>query len=368
MANETSKYIQLADTLRQQIRNRHWPVGTQLPTDSELAIQNGVNRRTVARAMRLLVGDGLVARKPRRGTILLRVAREERGNSGVGIFMPTHGHIFGAMNRIITSKLLEHDLYPIGLNMVDYCEGRQCDIKLMRSIMERVLRDRPYGVIIDADSLIPLQPLRPLLQRKDCRVVFVLHFQHARKFANARYVRIDPKEIGSLMARHLIRAGHRRITFFANPEPRESDKYFPSPQTLMLAGMRDECARSGVVFADDVSRELMQGIPVDEVLRRYFQSSRERPTGAGMLQDAYWVSELQLPLLQMGLRVPEDLSLVGCYNTPWCLKTTPRLTSVSIQEEKMARLAAQMLLGEVNDTDVTIRPELIVRDSVRTWC
>ena len=69
------RYLQLAQTLLNEIENGRYPVGTQLPTEFELCEQFGVSRSTAREAVKRLVGLGLVVRQPRVGsTVCARTA------------------------------------------------------------------------------------------------------------------------------------------------------------------------------------------------------------------------------------------------------------------------------------------------------
>lgn len=62
------RYLQLAQTLLNEIEGGRYPVGTQLPTEFELCEQFGVSRSTAREALKRLVQLGLVVRQPRVGT------------------------------------------------------------------------------------------------------------------------------------------------------------------------------------------------------------------------------------------------------------------------------------------------------------
>jgi hypothetical protein len=71
-----------------------------------------------------------------------------------------------------------------------------------------------------------------------------------------------------------------------------------------------------------------------------------------------------------GLRVPEDISVVGHNDMPLVDLIDPPLTTVRVAVEQMGRQAAQMLLellGAPTQAPVTrmLLPQLIVRDSAR---
>jgi len=62
------RYLQLAQTLLNEIESGKYPVGSQLPTEFELCEQFGVSRATAREAVKRLVQMGLVVRQTRLGT------------------------------------------------------------------------------------------------------------------------------------------------------------------------------------------------------------------------------------------------------------------------------------------------------------
>ena len=84
---------QLADTFRQLIVSRTWPVGQKIPSEHELALKLGVSRATVREALRALSIAGLL--EPRVGD---------------GTYVLATDEISGVLAREETSMLLEHVL------------------------------------------------------------------------------------------------------------------------------------------------------------------------------------------------------------------------------------------------------------------
>jgi DNA-binding GntR family transcriptional regulator len=62
------RYLQIARTLRKEIVDGVYPVGSQLPTEHQLCQRFDVSRYTVREALRRLREDNLVASRPRAGT------------------------------------------------------------------------------------------------------------------------------------------------------------------------------------------------------------------------------------------------------------------------------------------------------------
>jgi LacI family transcriptional regulator len=71
------------------------------------------------------------------------------------------------------------------------------------------------------------------------------------------------------------------------------------------------------------------------------------------------------------LRIPDDISVVGFDNIPQSAMVYPPLTTVQQPLEQMGRVAAQMLIGILNDVEkdtnrIELPTELIVRSSTST--
>lgn len=63
-------YIQIAEHIRERIASGEYPVGTQIPTENELAAQLGASRPTVRQALGLLAREGLLTRVQGSGTFV----------------------------------------------------------------------------------------------------------------------------------------------------------------------------------------------------------------------------------------------------------------------------------------------------------
>lgn len=74
LIGQQPRYLQLAQTLLNEIRSGKYPVGSQLPTEFELCEQFGVSRFTVREAIKQLVQMGLLSRQPRLGTRIVASA------------------------------------------------------------------------------------------------------------------------------------------------------------------------------------------------------------------------------------------------------------------------------------------------------
>jgi DNA-binding GntR family transcriptional regulator len=70
-----TRYAAIFRALAEGIRSGRYPVGGRLPTEAELCVSYGVSRHTVREAIRRLTDQGLIARQPGVGSIVLRRTR-----------------------------------------------------------------------------------------------------------------------------------------------------------------------------------------------------------------------------------------------------------------------------------------------------
>jgi LacI family transcriptional regulator len=163
---------------------------------------------------------------------------------------------------------------------------------------------------------------------------------------------------GLAATEHLLSLGHRRIGMIGGPRSMLCTQ-------ARIDGYRAALERAGVEF--------------DRSLVRYgdfrheggFRASctlldlADRPTAifAGSDQQAMGAYEAAR---QVGLRVPDDLSVVGFDDLPLCQWLSPPLTTIRQPLEEMGRLAARMLFQQLDgDTLVSPRMELATELRVR---
>lgn len=125
------------------------------------------------------------------------------------------------------------------------------------------------------------------------------------------------------------------------------------------------------------------GVPVDESLIRRGEydpdvaaaSARDllggtdRPTAVFAANDVTAIATIETAV-DLGLRVPDDLSVVGFDNIPESVMCTPALTTVRQPIREMGRRAITLLVRLINgetpdETHITLGTELIVRHSTR---
>lgn len=171
---------------------------------------------------------------------------------------------------------------------------------------------------------------------------------------------LDQEAGGHLATRHLLSLGHRRIAHIAGPPDHTdaTDRRAGHERALREAGLapapeltvQGDFLESGGLMA--MNRLLDAGHPFTAV----FAANDQMAFGARMA------------LYRRGVRVPDDVSLVGFDDLPAAAYATPPLTTVRQPLYDIGLAAAQALLEMLGHPSrpVTVPPlDLVVRDSTR---
>ncbi|MEV0646288.1 LacI family DNA-binding transcriptional regulator [Phytomonospora sp. NPDC050363] len=170
---------------------------------------------------------------------------------------------------------------------------------------------------------------------------------------------------GQLAAEHLLRTGHRHIAFAGGPLtlPQVSDRH--QGTTAALAEFAAENPPARLTVVDTANLTVAAGRKAAAELAAI--APGERPTAVFCANDLLALGVLQ-ELITRGLRVPEDMAIVGYDDIEFAAAAAVPLSSVRQPRELLGRTAAQLLLEEVEDAGHQHRrtlfdPELVVRRS-----
>lgn len=159
---------------------------------------------------------------------------------------------------------------------------------------------------------------------------------------------------GRMIADHLIALGHRRIGVITPPSSHKA-------ASRRVEGFRDGMSAAGLPWDDTLLAEgafdFASGIAAGEKLLALPQ----RPTAIVATND-YMALGVLTQAHRLGLRVPEDLSIVGFDDTPGSQTAWPPLTTVRQPLEAMGRAVIDALTqGPAESADLVF--ELVQRDS-----
>lgn len=177
-------------------------------------------------------------------------------------------------------------------------------------------------------------------------------------------VGVDDVAGGRIAVEHLIDQGHKRVAFVGGPDSLSQIRD-------RLAGAREAADTGGaelVVIAVPQLDFASGKIAADHIAAL---PEAERPTGAFCANDHVAIAFLQ-GLTAHGLRVPDDVAIVGYDDIDFAAMAAVPLSSVAQPRAELGQTAARLLLAEIADADagrdhthtsVRFMPNLVTRAS-----
>lgn len=189
-------------------------------------------------------------------------------------------------------------------------------------------------------------------------VPFVI-LDSSRKNTSHPAVFVDYAEAAYTATRHLIHLGHRDIAYLSNGTLHDFN-------TMTLSGFQWAMTEAGLAlypnrFQIDVEDEDSTRSCVDQAL-----AGPTRPTAIFCTVDVYAINAIRY-LHTLGLRVPEDISVIGIDDVAVSRLVTPGLTTMRVDRRQMIEYGLQMLTSQMQTGHCESRtidvPDLIIRQS-----
>jgi DNA-binding LacI/PurR family transcriptional regulator len=178
-------------------------------------------------------------------------------------------------------------------------------------------------------------------------------------------VTLDHRFAAELALNHLLSLGHRSIAFMrGQPFSSDSDvRWHGLMQVARDLGIAVDPELIVQLNRDIISPEL--GYPVIHQLL----SGGKQFTAVVSFNDMSAIGAIRA-LQDFGLRVPEDVSVIGFDDIHAAAFNNPRLTTIRQPLSNMGRIAAQCVLNRIHNSDrfrkqIMVEPELIIRESTQ---
>jgi LacI family transcriptional regulator len=224
--------------------------------------------------------------------------------------------------------------------------------------LARLQQQRVQGILItpvDAESDTLAE-----IARRGIPIVVV---DRTRKDGDLCSVSVDDRRGGRLAVEHLVELGHRRIAFVGGP--------------LSIGQVRDRIEGARAAWrAAGRSADALVHVPTAALTvadgaeagaRLLAQSARRRPTAVFCANDLLALGVLRAAL-QAGLRVPDDVAIVGYDDIDFAAAAAIPLTSVRQPRVELGRTAARLVIDEATNgahehQQVVFEPDLVARAS-----
>lgn len=220
-------------------------------------------------------------------------------------------------------------------------------------------RIRAEGVLVS-----PVDAGGAALARLRERGVPVVLVDRGTELTHECSVAVDDVAGGRLATTHLLEQGHQRIAVIGGPESLRQVTERRAGAQEAVAGFADGNGRwARLELVPTTALTIAEGRRVGAELAA--RSDAERPTGLFALNDLLALGLLQ-SLTLAGLRVPEDVAIVGYDDISGSDHYLPPLTTVRQPLDEVGRRAIEVLLAVIDGqrpAAVLSRPELVVRES-----
>ena len=363
MANldsQESKYWKLMSDLKKKILDGDYQANDKMPSENELAASYQVSRHTVRKALALLEHEGFIYAIHGKGTFCSELGRHTKTSRNIAVVTTyLSDYIFPAVIQGIDQVMTDNG-YSILLKNTKNSSSAE------GKCLEELLSKDIEGLIIEpSKSEIYCRHIALYKKLDEFHIPYVFIQGTMEQLSDRPYVMMDDFKGGYLITKYLLSLGHRRILGMFKADDRQGierhrgyakalQEYgvFYDPDRIIWFHTEDRAVKPFARLRTMAS----QGVSFDSVV---------------CYNDQIAIKTIQT-LSQLGLRVPEDISVTGYDNSFLAENYQVGLTTIAHPHERLGEIAAKLLLDlmqektlSLAERQIVIEPELIVRESCK---
>jgi len=176
---------------------------------------------------------------------------------------------------------------------------------------------------------------------------------------------LDHRLAAELTLTHLHSLGHRQIAFMRGQS-------FSSDSQERWQSIVEVAGEIGIEIRTELTVQLARDITSPELgypVMQQLLSGGKKFTALVAFNDQSAIGAIRA-LQDLGLKVPDDVSVIGFDDIKVAAFNNPKLTTIRQPLSDMGRIAAQCVLNRLNRSEqfrneIMVDPELVVRDSTR---
>jgi DNA-binding LacI/PurR family transcriptional regulator len=264
----------------------------------------------------------------------------------VGVIIPDVVHYF--FSTVISG--IEDVLYQRDYNMI-LCHSNELweqEVKNIRTL----LSSRVDGILASVSkTTTSFDHYRSIIE-KNIPLVF---FDRVAEELDTDTVVIDDESGAYKATIHLLRTGKKRIVHLAGPphlgiaRERRNGYLRAMKEYRLTPGPDDIVKCDNIESAERIIPEQLKRVP--------------RPEAFLAVNDLTAAQVLMI-VKRQGLRVPQDIAVVGFTNSQIAVLTDPGLTSVDQKGNEMGQIAARMLLDRIENLNLPVQRKVITSELV----
>ena len=350
----------LYTTLATRIRSGRYESGSRLPSERALAEELGAHRNTISRVIARLADAGLVETHPGRRPVVRRLGMDARASRTVALCMGNEPR-FRSFQHVLRGCEMELSAHDFRLVFRDTLAPTIEGTREKEAAALKNLEEQPVAGLILWCQDVDTTPAT--LKRLRATGTVIVAIDRLPLSFNCDFVGVDNIHGASVAVEHLLALGHRRVAFATYAEE----------HTSAVLERKDAYRNTMRHHGIPESELTIIGIPVDtadaaiEAKARAFAQTTDRPTAVFCVNDIM-ATKLTRNLLAAGVRVPEDIAIVGFDDLEGLTVHSPILTTMRQPYELLGRHAARLILWRLNNPEAPIRhvlldTSLVVRSS-----
>ncbi|REE82127.1 LacI family transcriptional regulator [Lutibacter oceani] len=286
----------------------------------------------------------------------LALALKSGKSYNIGVIVPRiDSNFFASIIRGI-----EEELYPKGYHVIICQTHDQEDLEIGN--INSLLNAQVDGILMSISNakLEDNQSFQKLL-KKNIPLIF---FDRKKDIKGVSSVTIDDFKGAYDATKHLIDQGYKRIAHLSN------DRLLLIFKNRYL-GYKQAIIDNGLEFDESLVIETQSKVHEGKKTTKILLDMERPPDAIFSSSDFTALGAIQ-EIKERGLRIPEDIGIIGFSNEPFTKFMELSITSVDQSPTEMGRITAQVFLEEVNngkkiksEKHVVLSPELMVRKSSR---
>lgn len=354
------KYEIVYNFIKNGILSGDFKYSDKLMSENELSARFSLSRSTVRHAIELLTNEGFLEKRHGSGTYV-KAASPNISRTGLIGVITTYldDYIFPGIIKGIENVATMHN-YSINLGITE--NKIEKENACLRSMLNRNID----GLIIEGTKSAIKNPNIRLLETFKKRQIPVLFINGNYSDFDSSYVLMDDEKSGKMVVDFLFKNGHRKIGGILKSDDIQGHRRYDGMAKALRAN-RISFDENSVLWYTTEDLEHIFSTDYDHLFMRRFKNS----TAILCYNDQIAVKAMQT-LERNGVRVPQDISIVGFDNSFLCEIYPVKITSVTHAGYDMGETAAKTLLkilAAQNPANCRINKilssTLIVRDSVR---
>lgn len=352
------KYLAIVDWAKKQIAEKNMGNGAPFYSENELCDIHNVSRQTVRQALAMLENEGIIERKRGSGSFVKGSVRAKR----------TEGSVIGVVSTYFSDYIFPKIV--TGLEQVIRKHGSTMQLSITQNLVSeeknalKAMLDRHVdGIIVEPSKSALPNPNMDLYEEIRREGIPIVFFNAKYPWTDSPCVSMNDERASEIATDYLFGLGHEKIKGIFSLEDIQGHKRYAGFMKSFTKHGRDDAEKSVLWYGSaqrkaifDADSELVGELVGDA-------------TAVVCYNDDIAVKLLEFCRIK-GIRVPEDLSVIGMDDSRLASVCEVPLTTVKNSPLELGELAAERLLGmmetgKTSEEDILIEPQLVIRSSTK---